>query len=93
MLVGIALCLGCLREIQKDYVSIPSPMAAQHSTVTMDRVTLRLVIEWAGLGLRSQHLVNKYSNKPNRDTINSAAGTDPRIPKLCKTNKNPCYPS
>lgn len=85
MKVGIAggLCRLAKRNTN-NYASIPSPMAAQHSTVTMDKVTLRLVIEWAGLGLRSQHLVNKYSNKPNKDTINSAAGTEPSIPKLCK---------
>lgn len=57
-------------------------MAAQHNTVTTDRVTLRLVIEWAGLGFRSQQRVNKYNSKPNKDTINRAAGTEPNMPKL-----------
>lgn len=63
-------------------VIVPNPMAAQQRTVTMDNVTLRLVIEWAGLGLRSQHRVNRYNNRPNNDIINNAAGTDPKIPKL-----------
>lgn len=64
-------------------IYIPKPIAAQHKTVTIESVTLRLVIEWAGLGFRSQHLVNRYSNRPNKDTIKRAAGTDPKIPKLC----------
>ena len=62
--------------------SLPKPMAAQHMTVTIDKATFKLVIEWAGLGLRSQHLVIKYSNKPSSETINRAAGTEPKIPKL-----------
>lgn len=34
----------------------PNPIAAQQRTVTIDKVTFKLVIEWAGRGLRSQHL-------------------------------------
>lgn len=37
-------------------LNLPSPIAAQQSTVTIDKVTLRLVMECAGRGLRSQHL-------------------------------------
>lgn len=54
----------------------------------MERVTLRLVMEWAGLGLRSQHRVRRYRSNPNSDTINSAAGIDPRIPRLYTERKN-----
>lgn len=61
---------------------LPNPIAAQHNTVTTESVTFKLVIECAGLGFRSQHRVNRYNNKPNNETINKAAGTDPRIPKL-----------
>ena len=68
---------------KKRKLASPNPIAAQHSTVTTDRVTLRLVIECAGLGFRSQQRVNKYNNKPNSDTINKAAGTEPNKPKLC----------
>lgn len=58
-------------------------MAAQHSTVTIDSVTFKLVMEWAVRGLRSQHLVNRYSSSPNSEIIKSAAGAEPNIPKLC----------
>lgn len=61
-------------------------MAAQHSTVTTDNVTFKLVMEWAVRGLRSQHLVNRYSNNPNSEIIKSAAGAEPNIPKLCFSN-------
>lgn len=39
-------------------------------------------MEWAGLGLRSQHRVSKYKSNPNSDTMSKAAGTEPSIPKL-----------
>lgn len=61
---------------------IPKPIAAQHNTVTMDKVTFKLVMEWAGLGLRSQQRVSKYKSNPNKDTMSKAAGTEPNIPKL-----------
>lgn len=57
-------------------------MAAQHSTVTTDSVTFKLVIEWAVRGFRSQHRVSKYNNNPNNDKINNAAGAEPKSPKL-----------
>lgn len=49
----------CLTWKKLDFMELlnsPSPIAAQQSTVTIDRVTFKLVIEWAGRGLRSQHL-------------------------------------
>lgn len=60
----------------------PNPMAAQHSTVTTLSVTLRLVIECAVLGFRSQHLVIKYRSRPKREMMRRAAGTEPKIPRL-----------
>lgn len=63
---------------------LPRPIAAQQSTVTTDNVTFKLVMEWAVRGFRSQHRVNKYNSSPNNDRINSAAGAEPSIPKLCK---------
>lgn len=68
--------------------NLPKPMAAQQSTVTTDNVTFKLVMEWAVRGFRSQHRVNKYNNRPNNDRIKSAAGAEPRIPKLYE-KKNP----
>lgn len=64
----------------------PSPIAAQQRTVTMDRVTFRLVIEWAGRGFRSQHLDIKYSSNVNSERMRAAAGSEPRIPRLCERN-------
>lgn len=61
---------------------LPRPMAAQQSTVTTDNVTFRLVMECCVRGFRSQHRVNKYNNSPNNERISSAAGAEPRIPKL-----------
>lgn len=61
----------------------PKPMAAQQSTVTMDKVTFRLVMEWAGRGLRSQHLDIKYNSRQKRERMSAAAGSDPKIPRLC----------
>lgn len=58
-------------------------MAAQHSTVTIDSVTFKLVMEWAVRGLRSQHRVSRYNKSPNSDIIKRAAGAEPSIPKLC----------
>lgn len=59
-------------------------MAPQHSTVTILRVTFKLVIECCVRGFRSQHRVNKYNNSPNNERISSAAGAEPKIPKLCE---------
>lgn len=41
--------------VEKFLLNLPRPMAAQHKTVTIDNVTLRLVMECAGRGFRSQH--------------------------------------
>lgn len=62
----------------------PSPIAAQQRTVTMLKVTFRLVIEWAGRGFRSQHLDIKYSKRQKREMMRAAAGIDPKIPRLCR---------
>lgn len=74
--------IACVWTKMMDNINTPNPIAAQHNTVTIDRVTLRLVIEWAGRGFRSQQRVSKYSNNPKSETINNAAGNDPQIPKL-----------
>lgn len=63
-------------------MNLPNPIAAQQRTVTTDRTTFKLVIECWGLGLRSQHLVIKYSNNPNSDIINKPTGIEQNIPKL-----------
>lgn len=68
--------------------NLPKPIAAQQRTVTTDSVTFKLVIECAGRGLRSQHLVNKYNSKPNNDMISNAAGAEPNIPRLCLLSQN-----
>lgn len=47
-------------------------------------VTFRLVIEWAGRGLRSQHLDIKYSKRQKREMMRAAAGIDPKMPRLCR---------
>lgn len=57
-------------------------MAAQHMTVTMDSATFKLVMECAGRGFLSQHLVIKYKSNPSNETIRRAAGNDKNIPKL-----------
>lgn len=61
---------------------LPSPIAAQQRTVTMLKVTFRLVIECAGRGFRSQHLDIKYSNRQKSEMMRAAAGIDPKIPRL-----------
>lgn len=55
------LCVSMRMEKKKkegnfmELLNSPKPIAAQHSTVTIDSVTLRLVMECAGRGFRSQH--------------------------------------
>lgn len=68
------------------YWYMPKPMAAQHKTVTTDKVTFKLVIEWAVLGFRSQHRVSKYKSNPNNEMMSNAAGAEPNIPRLWKIN-------
>lgn len=63
---------------------LPNPIAAQQRTVTIDKVTFKLVIEWAGRGLRSQHLDIKYSRRQNSEMMRAAAGIEPKIPRLCE---------
>jgi hypothetical protein len=41
--------------VEEFLLNLPRPIAAQHNTVTIDNVTLRLVMECAGRGFRSQH--------------------------------------
>lgn len=69
-------------EVFMDLFNSPSPIAAQQSTVTMDKVTFKLVMECAGRGLRSQHLDIKYRRRQKRERMRAAAGSDPNIPKL-----------
>ena len=57
-------------------------MAAQHKTVTIDNVTLRLVMECAGRGFRSQHRDIKYSSRQKSEMMIAAAGIDPNRPRL-----------
>lgn len=62
--------------------NLPKPMAPQQSTVTTANVTLKLVMERAVRGFRSQHRVNKYNKRPNNERISNAAGAEPSNPKL-----------
>jgi hypothetical protein len=49
-------CVIGEKKIFMELLNSPRPIAAQQSTVTMDNVTFKLVMECAGRGFRSQHL-------------------------------------
>lgn len=76
--------LGERRKLFTEPLNSPSPMAAQQSTVTIDSVTFKLVIECAGRGFRSQQRDIRYSSKQNSERMSAAAGSEPRMPRLCK---------
>jgi hypothetical protein len=70
-----------------ELLNSPRPIAAQQSTVTIDRVTFKLVMECAGRGFRSQHLDIKYRRRQKSEMMRAAAGIDPKIPRLCRRKK------